>query len=68
MVNSGLRPCAAPVPKRAVQDRRRLKACFFPDARINQANRSSLWGSEVVLAQPIHGLLKVTAAILAVEH
>jgi hypothetical protein len=41
---------------------------FGRESRINQPNHCCPVPSEVVLAQPIHGLLRNRAAILAVEN
>jgi hypothetical protein len=41
---------------------------FGSHGRINQPNHCCPARAEVVLARPIHGLLRVTAAILAVEN
>jgi hypothetical protein len=44
------------------------QAHFGRESRINQPNHCCPVPSEVVLARPIHGLLRNRAAILAVEN
>jgi hypothetical protein len=44
------------------------QAQFGRESRINQPNHCCPVPSEVVLAQPIHGLLRKRAAILAAEN
>jgi hypothetical protein len=46
----------------------RAKEQFGHQSRINHAKVCCRTPSEVVLAGPIHGLLRVTAAILAAEN
>jgi hypothetical protein len=41
---------------------------FDRESRINQPNQCCPAPSEVVLARPIHGLLRKRAAVLAVEN
>jgi hypothetical protein len=51
------------VPPRVV-----LPSAIGAESRINQPNHCSPVPSEVVLAQPIHGLLRKRAAVLAAEN
>jgi hypothetical protein len=44
------------------------QAQFGRESRINQPNQCCRVPSEVVLARPIHGLLRNRAAVLAVEN
>jgi hypothetical protein len=46
----------------------RSRRIFARDAVLTKQTAEALEPAEVVLAQPIHGLLRVKAAILAVEN
>jgi hypothetical protein len=67
MVNSGLKPGVFNDECRSAAGLR-AQAQFGCESRINQPNHCLPAPSEVVLARPIHGLLRKRAAVLAVEN
>jgi hypothetical protein len=66
MVNSGLKSLALSTMN--AFRRVALPNAVWPPNRINQPNQCRPLPSEVVLARPIHGLLRKRAAVLAVEN
>jgi hypothetical protein len=67
MVNSGLKAGVFTDEYRPTAGLR-SQAQFGRESRINQPNQCCRVPSEVVLARPIHGLLRKRAAVLAVEN
>jgi hypothetical protein len=66
MVNSGLKGLARSTMNASAGLRCQMQS--GRQNRINQPNQCRLLPSEVVLARPIHGLLRKRAAVLAVEN
>jgi len=68
MVNRGLKSPVFSEMQCRSEAGLRVQAHFGREGRINQPNHWLPVPSEVVLARPIHGLLRKRAAILAVEN